>query len=354
MISSTAPWKALEAKGAEAKGTHLRDSLQDAERCAVFTAEHEGIFLDYSRQNIDKETFSLLGDLVDAAGVPGKIAAMQSGEHINNTENRAVGHPALRAPKGSSIMVDGKNVVDDVHAVLDKISSFSEDVRNGTWKGATGENLTTVLAIGIGGSFLGPEFVFEALKTDKKAAEAAKGRTLRFLANVDPVDVARALEGLDVTRTLVIIVSKTFTTAETMLNARTVKDWLEAYRSQNLPGVDSATMISKHMVAVSTAIPKATAFGIDEANIFGFWDWVGGRFSVCSAVGMLPLALQYGFPIMREFLDGANNMDTHFFSAPRDKNLPMLLGIVGVWNPKESESYQNEHRFCAKCLQGGD
>lgn len=332
MISSTAPWKALEAKGAEAKGTHLRDSLQDAERCAVFTAEHEGIFLDYSRQNIDKETFSLLGDLVDAAGVPGKIAAMQSGEHINNTENRAVGHPALRAPKGSSIMVDGKNVVDDVHAVLDKINSFSEDVRNGTWKGATGENLTTVLAIGIGGSFLGPEFVFEALKTDKKAAEAAKGRTLRFLANVDPVDVARALEGLDVTRTLVIIVSKTFTTAETMLNARTVKDWLEAYRSQNLPGVDSATMISKHMVAVSTAIPKATAFGIDEANIFGFWDWVGGRFSVCSAVGMLPLALQYGFPIMREFLDGANNMDTHFFSAPRDKNLPMLLGIVGVWN----------------------
>jgi len=332
MISSTAPWKALEAKATTAKDKHLRDTMQDAERSALFTAEHGGIFLDFSRQNMDKETFDLLGDLADTAGVPAKIAAMRSGEHINNTENRAVGHPALRAPKGSNIIIDGKNVVDDVQAVLDKINLFSDDVRNGKWKGVTGEKLKTVVAIGIGGSFLGPEFVFEALKTDKKAAEAAKGRVLRFLANVDPVDVSRALEGLNPAETLVIIVSKTFTTAETMLNARTVKDWLETYRAEKLPSVDPAMMTRQHMVAVSTAISKATAFGIDEANIFGFWDWVGGRFSVCSAVGMLPLALQYGFSVMREFLDGANDMDTHFFTAPREENLPMLLGLVGVWN----------------------
>ena len=332
MISSSAPFKALEEKASRAKSSHLRDLLQDPERCSQFTAEHQGIFLDYTRQNLDTETFKLLGDLADEAGVSAKINAMKDGEHINNTENRAVGHPALRAPKGTTVMIDGKNVVEDVHAVLDKISEFSDSVRNGTWRGSTGNELTTVVAIGIGGSFLGPEFVFEALKTDKKAAEASQGRNLRFLANVDPVDVIRALEGLDPTKTLCIIVSKTFTTAETMLNARTVKDWLEQYRASNLPGVDSATMIRQHMVAVSTAIPKATAFGIDEANIFGFWDWVGGRFSVCSAVGMLPLALQYGFPVMRDFLDGANDMDTHFFTAPRECNLPVILGLVGVWN----------------------
>jgi glucose-6-phosphate isomerase len=334
MISNLAVFKDLQAKAEGSRKEHLRDLLQDAKRCSDFTAEHEGIFLDYSRQNLDSDTFTKLKELAVAADVPGKMKAMKNGEHINNTEDRAVGHVATRSPKGKEVMIDGKNVAVDVHAVLDKIADFSERVRTGVWKGASGKNLTNVLAIGIGGSFLGPEFVFEAIKTDAGAYAAAKGRTCRFLANVDPVDVARALEGLDPEETLCIVVSKTFTTAETMLNARTVKNWLETHRATNLSGsgVDSATMIRQHMVAVSTAIPKAVAFGIDEANIFGFWDWVGGRFSVCSAVGMLPLAIQYGYPTMQSFLDGAHNMDTHFFEAPMEGNLPVLLGLIGVWN----------------------
>ena len=200
-------------------------------------------------------------------------------------------------------------------------------MRSGQWIGATGKPLTTILSIGIGGSFLGPEFVFEALRTDPVASVEARGRTLRFLANVDPVDVARALTGLDAETTLVVIVSKTFTTAETMLNARTVKKWLLA----NVPG-DAATTIAQHMIAVSTAIPKAVDFGINAANVFGFWDWVGGRYSVCSAVGVLPLALQYGYPVVEQFLAGAHNMDTHFYEAPLASNLPVLLGLLGVWN----------------------
>lgn len=306
--------------------------MQDEKRCASFTAEHDGIYLDYSRQNLDVETFDQLIDLATEVGVPTKMEAMKTGVHINNTEDRAVGHVALRTPKGKQFVVDGKDVVGDVHAVLDKIEDFSNRVRSGEWKGASGKALTTVLAIGIGGSFLGPEFVFEALKTDDTASAGAKGRSCRFLANVDPVDVTRALDGLDPETTLCIVVSKTFTTAETMLNARTVKNWLEKYRANNLSGVDASTMIRQHMVAVSTAIPKAVAFGIAEDNIFGFWDWVGGRFSVCSAVGMLPLAIQYGMPVMRKFLDGAHAMDTHFFDAPMEENLPVLLGLLGVWN----------------------
>lgn len=332
MNTSGETYKDLLAKAGGVDTAHLRDLMKDAQRCVSFTAEHEGIYLDYSRQNLDADTFDKLVDLAKEVGVPSKMEAMKNGVHINNTEDRAVGHVALRTPKGKTFTVDGKDVVGDVHSVLDKIEDFSNRVRSGEWKGATGKALTTVLAIGIGGSFLGPEFVFEALKTDAGASASAKGRSCRFLANVDPVDVSRALEGLDPETTLCIIVSKTFTTAETMLNARTVKNWLETYRAANLSSVDASTMIAQHMVAVSTAIPKAVAFGIAEDNIFGFWDWVGGRFSVCSAVGMLPLAIQYGMPIMRSFLDGAHNMDTHFFEAPMKANLPVLLGLLGVWN----------------------
>jgi glucose-6-phosphate isomerase len=332
MLSTSATYKALQQKAEGAGAAHLRDLMQDSERCASFTAEHDGIYLDYSRQNLDVETFDKLVDLAHEVGVPAKMEAMKTGVHINNTEDRAVGHVALRTPRGKEFVVDGKDVVGDVHAVLDKIEDFSNRVRSGEWKGASGKELTTVLAIGIGGSFLGPEFVFEALKTDVAASMSAKGRNCRFLANVDPVDVSRALEGLDPETTLCIVVSKTFTTAETMLNARTVKNWLETYRAANLSSVDASTMIRQHMVAVSTAIPKAVAFGIAEDNIFGFWDWVGGRFSVCSAVGMLPLAIQYGMPVMRTFLEGAHAMDTHFFNAPMKENLPVLLGLLGVWN----------------------
>ena len=273
MLSSTETYKTLLTKAESADKAHLRDLMKDSQRCASFTAEHEGIYLDYSRQNLDVETFDTLIRLANEVGVPSKMEGMKNGSHINNTEDRAVGHAALRTPKGKTFMVDGKDVVGDVHAVLDKIEDFSNRVRSGQWKGASGKDLTTVLAIGIGGSFLGPEFVYEALKTDANASVAAKGRKCRFLANVDPVDVSRALEGLNPETTLCIVVSKTFTTAETMLNARTVKNWLESYRAANLTNVEPSAMIAQHMVAVSTAIPKAVAFGIAEDNIFGFWKY---------------------------------------------------------------------------------
>lgn len=245
-----------------------------------------------------------------------------------NIEDRAVMHVALRAPKGKVLMVDGADVVPDVHAVLKKIADFTERVRNGSWLGATGKKLTSVLCIGIGGSFLGPEFVFEALKTDPTGSVTAAGRSLRFLANVDPVDVARALSGLEAESTLVVVVSKTMTTAETMLNARTVREWMLS----SIKGAAPADIIRQQFIACSSAIPKAVDFGISSDNVFGFWDWVGGRYSVCSAVGVVPLALQYGFPVVEQFLAGAHAMDTHFFETPLRQNLPVLMGLLGVWN----------------------
>jgi glucose-6-phosphate isomerase len=237
-------------------------------------------------------------------------------------------HIALRAPREKAFYVDGENVVPAVYSVLDRIADFTEKVRKGQWLGITGKPLTSVISIGIGGSFLGPEFVYEALRTDPVALSAAEGRQLRFLANVDPVDIARALAGIDPETTLVIVVSKTFTTAETMLNARTLKRWLV----DNLPGHSEAEVIQKQMVAVSSAVSKAVSFGIAEENVFGFWDWVGGRYSVCSAVGVLPLALQYGMEVVRSFLAGAHAMDSHFFETPFRANLPVIMGLLGVWN----------------------
>jgi glucose-6-phosphate isomerase len=259
-------------------------------------------------------------------------AQMGAGERINTTEDRAVMHMALRAPADKELKVDGENVVPAVHSVLNHIKDFTDSVRNGAWMGATGKPLTTVISVGIGGSYLGPEFVFEALRADKVAGAAASGRELRFLANVDPVDVSRAIEGADPETTLVVIVSKTFTTAETMLNARTLRAWLLKGLSKALPGCAEGDVVSKHMVACSSAVDKATAFGINGDNIFGFWDWVGGRYSVCSAVGMLPLSLQYGYGVMQAFLQGAHEMDEHFASAPLSENLPVVLGLLGVWN----------------------
>lgn len=249
---------------------------------------------------------------------------MFNGEHINVTEDRAVLHVATRAQKDQSIECDGKNVVPEVWSVLEKIKIFSQKVRDGEWKGYTGKPLKDVVAVGIGGSFLGPLFVHTALRTDTVAATSAKGRKLRFLANVDPVDVARTLNGLEPENTLVVVVSKTFTTTETMLNARTVRAWL----------VDAmgTRAVSKHMVAVSTNFKLVKEFGIDPENSFSFWDWVGGRYSVCSAVGILPLSLQYGFGTMETFLKGANDVDVHFRTASFDMNIPVLLGLMSVWN----------------------
>ncbi|CDF33354.1 glucose-6-phosphate isomerase [Chondrus crispus] len=315
---------ALKNAASAADDMHLRDLLMDEDRCAAMVASHTGFLLDYSRQRLTKDSMSLLFDLARRVGLSDKIAAMFNGDKINTTEGRSVLHVALRAPKTASITTDGTDVVPAVHEVLDKIKGFTDKVRSGAWVGATGKTLTDVVAIGIGGSYLGPEFVFEALRMDPKASAAASGRRLRFLANVDPVDVARAREGLNPETTLVLVISKTFTTAETMLNARTMRAWIV-----KALGSDA---VAKHMVAVSTNLKGVEAFGINPENAFGFWDWVGGRYSVSSAVGVVPLALQYGFDVVSNFLAGAHDMDEHFKTAPAEQNLPVIMGLIGVWN----------------------
>ncbi|PPD80550.1 hypothetical protein GOBAR_DD22520 [Gossypium barbadense] len=393
LICDTQPWKDLKAHTEDIKKTHLRDLMNDKERCESMMVEFDGMFLDYSRQCATLETIDKLYKLAEAASLKQQINRMYSGEHINSTENRSVLHVALRAPRDAVINSDGKNVVPDVWNVLDKIKDFSEKVRNGSWVGATGKPLKDVIAIGIGGSFLGPLFVHAALQTgyaDPEAVEFAKGRQLRFLANVDPIDVARNIAGLNPETTLVVVVSKTFTTAETMLNARTLREWISSALGPSA--------VAKHMVAVSTnltqefntvlpndntstevqqplgqgkqqiqvysrrnrspetdtAVPITSPtedcseaevpppspsiylpialvekFGIDPNNAFAFWDWVGGRYSVCSAVGVLPLSLQYGFSIVEKFLKGASSIDEHFRSAPFEKNIPVSMESNG-------------------------
>ncbi|KAL9172595.1 hypothetical protein ABFS82_03G057800 [Erythranthe guttata] len=323
LICETQPWKDLKAHVDDIKKTHLRELMSDTERCQSMMIEFDGMLLDYSRQRATSDTLNKLKNLAEAAHLKEKINKMFNGERINSTEDRSVLHVALRAPRDSVINSDGKNVVPDVWQVLDKIKDFSERIRSGAWIGATGKALTNVIAVGIGGSFLGPLFVHTALQTDSEASEFAKGRQLR-LANVDPVDVARNITGLDPETTLVVVVSKTFTTAETMLNARTIREWISAALGPEA--------VAKHMVAVSTNLTLVEKFGIDPNNAFAFWDWVGGRYSVCSAVGVLPLSLQYGFAVVEKFLKGASSIDQHFHSAPIEKNLPVLLGLLSVWN----------------------
>ncbi|KAK4429240.1 Glucose-6-phosphate isomerase, cytosolic [Sesamum alatum] len=324
LICETEQWKDLKAHVDDIKKTHLRELMSDTNRCQSMMLEFDGILLDYSRQCATLDTLNKLKNLAEAAHLKEKINRMFNGERINSTENRSVLHVALRAPRDSVINSDGKNVVPDVWQVLDKIKDFSERVRSGAWVGATGKALKDVIAVGIGGSFLGPLFVHTALQTDAEAAEFAKGRQLRFLANVDPIDVARNIPGLNPETTLVVVVSKTFTTAETMLNARTLREWISSALGPQA--------VAKHMVAVSTNLTLVEKFGIDPNNAFAFWDWVGGRYSVCSAVGVLPLSLQYGFAVVEKFLKGASSIDQHFHSAPFEKNLPVLLGLLSVWN----------------------
>ena len=311
---------------------HLSQLLQDAERCAAFRVQYRDLLLDYSRQRATPETLTLLLQLAEEMRLEQKVHAMFRGERINVTEDRSVMHVALRAPlDANDHLPPGAHIpaeaLQEVHRVLDAIHHFSEQVRGGRdWLGATGQPLTDVVSIGIGGSYLGPEFVYEALRNEAQAAKAARGRRLRFLANVDPVDVTRALDGLRPETTLVVVVSKTFTTAETMLNARTLKQWIV--------GALGERAVAQHMVAVSTNTEAVTAFGIDpQRGMFGFWDWVGGRYSVCSAVGLVPLSLHYGFAVMQQFLAGAHAMDVHFVGE-RDgrRNLPVLYGLWGVWN----------------------
>lgn len=334
MISASEEWKHLEQLAQEMQSTHLRDLLGEKARneSLLKHAQKANTILDLSREKLSIPVIEGFQALFNKINLNGRIEEMFRGDKINCTENRSVLHTALRRPPGDSfnLTVDGLDVNQAVQEVLDRIERFSSDVRSGKHRGFSGKELRNVVCIGIGGSYLGPEFVFEALRSDYRTNSNSSDRITRFLANVDPVDVGRALEDLDPESTLVVVISKTFTTAETMLNAANVRTWiLDHYKA-----ADSETekkIIASHFCAVSTALDKTEKFGI--SNVFGFWDWVGGRFSVCSAVGILPLALQFGFPVCREFLNGAHEMDEHF-RTEKDymQNIPVLMGMVSVWN----------------------
>jgi glucose-6-phosphate isomerase len=329
-IAYSPEWMALQEHTKEVQQLHLKDLLLDEERTDSMIREHNGIYLDFSRQNMTDSTLQLLLNLAERAKLKSKMNAMFAGDHINATEDRAVLHTALRAPRESRVHVDGEDVIPGVWEVLDKIKDFSDKVRSGEWTGVSGKPIKNVVAIGIGGSYLGPAFVHTSLQFDEKCKEESTGRRLRFLANVDPVDVAKALHQLDPEETLVVVISKTFTTTETMLNARTVRTWLTTELAQL--GYKPKDTVAKHMVAVSTNLKLVEEFGIDPENAFGFWDWVGGRYSVTSAVGILPLSLQYGFEKMNDFLSGAHDMDVHFREAPFENNLPVIMALISTWN----------------------
>ena len=293
---------------------------EDANRGQTFTVEAGGLFLDYSKNCITDQTLKLLLQLAGESGLRGKMDAMFNGEKINITENRAVLHVALRAPKGETMLVDGKNVVPEVHAVLDRMAEFSHRVRHGDWKGHTGKCIKNVINIRIGGSDLGPVMAYEALKY-----YCERSLTFRFVSNVDGTDFVEATRDLEPAETLFIISSKTFTTLETMTNAQSARDWLLAGFGGD------AKAVAKHFVAVSTNAEKVSAFGIDTANMFGFWDWVGGRYSMDSAIGLSTM-LAVGPDHFRALLAGFHEMDEHFRTAPFEKNLPVLLGLLAVWN----------------------
>jgi len=313
-------WKALEAHYKKVRRSHLRKLFEkDPKRCERLTAEAVGIFLDYSKNRITDETLSLLIQLAKESGLPARIDAMFRGERINITENRAVLHVALRAPKGATVIVDGENVVPRVHAVLDKMTDFCNRVRSGKWKGFTGRAIRNVINIGIGGSDLGPVMAYEALRHYTERA-----MKFRFVSNVDGTDFAEAVRDLDPAETLFIVSSKTFTTLETMTNAHTARAWsLEAF------GRDQKS-VARHFVAVSTNAAEVAKFGIDIANMFEFWDWVGGRYSMNSAIGLSTM-MALGPAHFRAMLHGAHQMDEHFRSAPFEQNLPVLMGLISVW-----------------------
>jgi len=313
-------WQALAAHYEQVKHLHLRRLFSDdPTRGERMTVSGAGIFLDYSKNRVTDETLRLLVRLAEASGLRERIDAMFRGEKINVTERRAVLHVALRAPRGTSIMVDGENVVDQVHAVLDAMSAFADRVRGGTWTGHTGKRLRNVVNIGIGGSDLGPVMSYEALRhyTDR-------AMTVRFVSNVDATDFVEAVRDLDPAETLFIISSKTFTTLETMTNAQSAREWLLAGLGGDVKAV------AKHFVAVSTNAAEVASFGIDTANMFGFWDWVGGRYSMDSAIGLSTM-LAIGPEGFRAMLNGFHQMDEHFRTAPFDRNLPVLMGLLGIW-----------------------
>jgi glucose-6-phosphate isomerase len=319
-LTGRSGWKALESHHQKVRELHLRQLFaDDPKRGERLNTEAVGLYLDYSKNRVTDETLKLLIQLADECGLRARIDAMFRGEKINITENRAVLHVALRAPKGTSIVVDGENVVPQVHAVLDKMADFSNRVRSGEWKGHTGKRIRNVINIGIGGSDLGPVMAYEALKHYSDRAI-----TFRFVSNIDGTDFAEAVQDLDPSETLFIISSKTFTTLETMTNAHTARDW-------SLKGLGGdVNAVAKHFVAVSTNAAKVSEFGIDTTNMFGFWDWVGGRYSMDSAIGLSTMVAT-GPDNFRALLDGFHEMDEHFRTAPFERNLPVLLGLLAVW-----------------------
>jgi glucose-6-phosphate isomerase len=318
-ITRTPEWEALEAHRGKMEGVHLRDLFaEDPDRGERMTLEAGDLYLDYSKNLATRETMELLVGLAERSGLRRRIDAMFAGERINVTEDRPALHVALRAPRDEVIEVDGENVVPWVHAVLDRMASFAERVRSREWTGHTGNPIRNIVNIGIGGSDLGPAMTYEALKDFSE-----RSLTFRFLSNVDGTDVFEATRDLDPQETLFIVSSKTFTTLETLTNARTARDWL-------LSKLGAPKAIAKHFVAVSTNAEKVAEFGIDPENMFEFWDWVGGRYSVDSAIG-LSLMVAIGPEHFRDMLDGFRQMDEHFRTAPFERNMPVLLGLLWTW-----------------------
>ncbi|HUW77591.1 MAG TPA: glucose-6-phosphate isomerase [Candidatus Nanopelagicaceae bacterium] len=313
-------WKALETHFVKISGYHLRTLFaEDPSRGERFSAEAAGIYLDYSKNRITEETLGLLIALAKESGVEARRDAMFSGEHINVSEDRAVLHVALRMPKNASLVVDGVDVVEEVHIVLDQMADFANRIRSGAWTGHTGKRISNIVNIGIGGSDLGPVMAYEALRHYSQ-----RDLTFRFVSNVDATDLVEAIRDLNAEETLFIISSKTFGTIETLTNANSARDWL-------VKNLGDASAVAKHFVAVSTNKERVTAFGIDPANMFRFWDWVGGRYSMDSAIGLSTM-LAIGPDQFTELLAGFHAMDEHFRTSPAENNLPMLLGLLAVWN----------------------
>jgi glucose-6-phosphate isomerase len=318
-LTESPAWKLLESHFQDIKSISLRTMFgEDDARGSRFSMEDLGIYFDYSKHRINSRTMDLLFQLAKERGLSDKIEAMFSGEKINITENRAVLHTALRAPKGATIMVDGVNVVPEVHKVFESMAIFANSIRKGEWKGYTGKTIRNIVNIGIGGSDLGPVMAYEALKF-----YAQRNLTFRFVSNIDGSDFSEAVQGLQADETLFIVSSKTFTTLETMTNARTARTWL-------LDQLVSEEAVARHFVAVSTNAKEVSAFGIDTANMFGFWDWVGGRYSMDSAIGLSTM-IAIGPDHFNAMLGGFHQMDEHFRTAPFEKNIPVIMALLGVW-----------------------
>ena len=317
-LTGRSEWKALEAHYAQMEALHLRELFADEGRAEAFTLKAGDLRLDYSKNRITAQSLDLLVKLAESADLKDWVESMFTGKKINSTENRAVLHTALRAPKDAVIEVDGENVIPAVHAVLDKMAAFSDKVRSGEWKGHTGKPIRNVVNIGIGGSDLGPVMAYEALKPYSQ-----RDLNIVFVSNVDGTHIAESLRSLDAEETLFIVASKTFTTQETMTNAHTARSWcLEALKDE--------AAVAKHFVALSTNAEAVSEFGIDIANMFEFWDWVGGRYSLTSAIG-LPLVIAIGPENFRELLAGYHTMDVHFRTAPFAENMPVILALLGIW-----------------------